>query len=380
MAGIYVHIPFCKQACYYCDFHFSTSLALREKIVLAIGTEIRLQREYLKEEDEIQTIYFGGGTPSLLSGKEIRFMLDTIHETFSVSPDTEVTLEANPDDLSTEKLRELKDTGINRLSIGIQSFDDAILKSLNRAHDSQMAKSCVNNAYDLGFQNISIDLIYAIPQQDHALWNKNIEIALALRPQHISSYSLTIEEKTVFGRWAAKGKIKPADDDFAATQLQILVDRLEMESYEQYEISNFSKPGFQSRHNSNYWKDKAYLGVGPSAHSYNRVSRQYNVLNNYSYVRSVTALKIPATHEILTREDKINEYLLTTLRTSWGSNLVKLRAEFGFDLEAAHGPYIRSLLERKFAFIENETLLLTKTGRLLADKIASDLFVIPPNA
>lgn len=380
MAGIYVHIPFCKQACYYCDFHFSTSLALREKIVLAIGTEIRLQREYLKEEDEIQTIYFGGGTPSLLSGKEIRFMLDTIHETFSVSPDTEVTLEANPDDLSTEKLRELKDTGINRLSIGIQSFDDAILKSLNRAHDSQMAKSCVNNAYDLGFQNISIDLIYAIPQQDHALWNKNIEIALALRPQHISSYSLTIEEKTVFGRWAAKGKIKPADDDFAATQLQILVDRLEMESYEQYEISNFSKPGFQSRHNSNYWKDKAYLGVGPSAHSYNRVSRQYNVLNNYSYVRSVTALKIPATHEILTREDKINEYLLTTLRTSWGSNLVKLRAEFGFDLEAAHGPYIRSLFERKFAFIENETLLLTKTGRLLADKIASDLFVIPPNA
>lgn len=380
MAGIYVHIPFCKQACYYCDFHFSTSLALREKIVLAIGTEIRLQREYLKEEDEIQTIYFGGGTPSLLSGKEIRFMLDTIHETFSVSPDAEVTLEANPDDLSTEKLRELKDTGINRLSIGIQSFDDAILKSLNRAHDSQMAKSCVNNAYDLGFQNISIDLIYAIPQQDHALWNKNIEIALALRPQHISSYSLTIEEKTVFGRWAAKGKIKPADDDFAATQLQILVDRLEMESYEQYEISNFSKPGFQSRHNSNYWKDKAYLGVGPSAHSYNRVSRQYNVLNNYSYVRSVTALKIPATHEILTREDKINEYLLTTLRTSWGSNLVKLRAEFGFDLEAAHGPYIRSLFERKFAFIENETLLLTKTGRLLADKIASDLFVIPPNA
>ncbi|MDH4090166.1 MAG: radical SAM family heme chaperone HemW [Cyclobacteriaceae bacterium] len=377
MAGIYVHIPFCKQACYYCDFHFSTSLALRDKILLAIANEIGLQRAYLKEEDEIQTIYFGGGTPSILSGKEIRFILDTIYDTFLVSPDAEVTLEANPDDLSTEKLRELKNTGINRLSIGIQSFDDVILKSLNRAHDSQLAKSCVNNAYEIGFQNISIDLIYAIPQQDHALWNKNIEMALALRPQHISSYALTIEEKTVFGRWAAKGKIETVDDDFAASQLQILVDRLEIESYEQYEISNFSKPGFHSRHNSNYWKDKAYLGVGPSAHSYNRVSRQYNVLNNYSYVRSIAALKIPATLEILTREDKINEYLLTTLRTSWGSNLAKLRAEFGFDLEAVHGPYIRSLLEHKFAFIENETLLLTKKGRLLADKIASDLFIIP---
>ncbi len=262
------------------------------------------------------------------------------------------------------------------MSIGIQSLDDVILKSLNRAHDSSMARSCVNDAHELGFHNISIDLIYAIPQQDHTLWNKNIEGVLALRPQHISAYSLTIEDKTVFGRWAAQGKIKAADDDFAATQLQILVDRLEVEHYNQYEISNFSKPGFQSRHNSNYWKDKIYLGVGPSAHSYDRESRQYNVLNNYSYLRSITAQTIPATRETLTREDKINEYLMTTLRTSWGSDMAKLRADFGFDLEEVQGPYIRSLLERNFAVIENDILRLTKTGKLLADKIAADLFVM----
>lgn len=377
MAGIYIHIPFCKQACYYCDFHFSTNQKQRLKIIEAIETEIRIQKEYLKGE-VIQTIYFGGGTPSLLSERELYLILQAIHKNFSISPTKEVTLEANPDDLTKEKLKEFKDAGINRLSIGIQSFDDAVLKSLNRAHDSRMAKRCVNNAYEAGFNNLSIDLIYALPDQDDNCWKKNIDEALTLKPQHISSYALTIEEKTVFGRWAAQGKIKTVDDDLAATQLQILVNSLEKESYEQYEVSNFSQPGFQSQHNSNYWKAKQYLGVGPSAHSYNGLSRQYNISNNSVYLNSILDQKIPATLEILTREDKINEYLLTTLRTSWGTNLAKLRQEFGFDLETDHREYIRSLQESKLAIVENHTLRLTKAGKLLADKIASDLFVLAP--
>jgi len=375
MAGLYVHIPFCKQACYYCDFHFSTNQENRDKIVHAIGTEINLQKEYLRGE-EIQTVYFGGGTPSLLSHRELSFILHAIHKTLSLSPTPEVTLEANPDDLTKEKLRDLKEAGINRLSIGIQSFDDVILKSLNRAHNAEMAKRCVHNAQEAGFNNLSLDLIYAMPQQDDIIWKKNIDEVLTLRPQHISSYALTIEEKTVYGRWAAQGKIRAVEDDLAAMQLQLLVDTLEKESYEQYEVSNFSQPGFQSQHNSNYWKDKKYLGVGPSAHSYNGVSRQYNISNNHIYLNSIADQKIPATLEILTREDKINEYLLTTLRTSWGANLAKLRQEFAFDLAADHREYIISLQESKLATLENETLVLTKAGKLLADKIASDLFVL----
>lgn len=377
MAGLYVHIPFCKQACYYCDFHFSTSQERREEVVHTIGVEIILQKHYLAGET-IETIYFGGGTPSLLSKGELCYLIETIQKTFSILPSPEVTLEANPDDLTKEKLSILKDAGINRLSIGIQSFDDFILKSLNRVHDSRMAKRCVKSAHEAGFNNLSLDLMYAIPQQDDNLWKKNIDEVLALNPQHISSYALTIEEKTVFGRLATHGKIMAVEDDFAATQLQILVDRLETAGYEQYEVSNFSQPGFQSQHNGNYWKEKKYLGVGPSAHSYNGISRQYNISNNHIYLNSILDQKIPATLEILTREDKINEYLLTTLRTSWGANLMKLRQVFEFDLEAEHGEYIRTLQQRKLAVVENETLLLTKAGKLLADKIASDLFILAP--
>jgi oxygen-independent coproporphyrinogen-3 oxidase len=377
MAGIYIHIPFCTQACHYCDFHFSTNQVKRLEIIKAMEREISLQKEYL-EGEEIQTVYFGGGTPSLLSESELDIVLQAIHKNFSLSPTRELTLEANPDDLTREKLREFKKAGINRLSIGIQSFDDGILKLLNRVHDSGMAKSSVNNAHEAGFNNLSVDLIYAIPQQDDNRWKKNIDEVLILKPKHISAYALTIEEKTVFGHWAAQGKIKAVDDDLAAIQLQILVDFLEKGNYEQYEVSNFSQPGFQSLHNSNYWKDKKYLGVGPSAHSYNGVSRQYNMSNNRGYLNSILDHKIPATLEILTREDKINEYLLTTLRTSWGTNLAKLRRDFGVDLETNHSAYIRSLQENKLAILENHTLLLTKAGKLLADKIASDLFVLAP--
>ncbi len=375
MAGIYVHIPFCKQACYYCDFHFSTNQTKQEEIVHAIVAEIGMQKEYLNGEP-IETIYLGGGTPSLLAERELSIIFQAIHKNYSVKSEAEVTLEANPDDLSVGKLRELRNAGVNRLSIGIQSFDDGILKSLNRAHDSNMARNCVHEVHYAGFDNISIDLIYAIPEQDDKLWKANIHEALLLKPQHISSYALTLEEKTVFGRWVKQGKMKALDEDLAATQLNILVDTLENSGYEQYEVSNFSQPGFRSQHNSSYWRNEKYLGVGPSAHSYNGESRQYNISNNTQYLNAILKQQIPATHEILSREDKINEYLLTTLRTSWGTDLEKLRREYKFDLLAENSFYIQALQDSQFATLENDMLVLTKTGKLLADKIASDLFAV----
>ncbi|MBT1699832.1 radical SAM family heme chaperone HemW [Fulvivirgaceae bacterium PWU4] len=375
MAGIYIHIPFCKQACHYCDFHFSTSTAIRQELLNAMSDELLLQRHYLYGE-KVETIYFGGGTPSLLGADELNLLLKPVNTLFTVAPDAEVTLEANPDDLTPSRLAELRQLGINRLSIGIQSFQDSVLKFLNRAHDATAAMQCVGQARQAGFQNISIDLIYAIPGQADEAWQANIDAALKLAPEHISSYSLTIEEKTAFGRWAAQGKLKAADDDLAAKQLEMLVATLEREGYEQYEVSNFSKPGYQSRHNSSYWKQQRYLGIGPSAHSYDKVSRQYNVSNNHQYVRSMKEGRIPFEREVLSTEDHVNEYLLTTLRTQWGSDLEKLKQEYGYDVLGQHGGLINDLLARKLAVVERNFLKLTRTGRLLADKISSDLFLI----
>ena len=375
MAGIYLHIPFCKQACYYCDFHFSTSLETKNELVKAISRELILQKDYVKGE-AINTIYFGGGTPSLLSEEELKMLFDTIYKNYIVNPAAEITLEANPDDLDVSNLKQFYSAGVNRLSIGIQSFDDNVLRFLNRAHDSIAAKSCVNEARSIGFKNISIDLIYAIPGQGDIAWKNNIKQALDLSPEHISSYSLTIEDKTVFGRWAATGKLKITEDEIAATQLEILTEQLEAAGFEQYEISNFSRQGFESKHNSSYWKQEKYLGVGPSAHSYNERSRQYNINNNAAYTRSLKQNIIPFTLETLAVEDKINDYLLTTLRTHWGTDLKKMQALYGYDLLADHQQYIESLCSQKLATLENDTLLLTKRGKLLADKIASDLFVL----
>lgn len=376
MAGIYLHIPFCKQACYYCDFHFSTNLSTKRELVEAIARELTLQKDYVNGE-RINTIYLGGGTPSMLDAEELELLFTTIRKNFSVNEAAEITLEANPDDLSLPRLRQLRSQGVNRLSIGIQSFDDKVLQFLNRAHNGQSAVTCVEEARDAGFQNISIDLIYAIPGQDDEAWKQNIVQAIRLSPEHISSYSLTIEDKTVFGRWAATGKLKVTEDDIAATQLETLVTLLEAADFAQYEVSNFARPGFESKHNSSYWKQERYLGVGPSAHSYNESSRQYNISNNAAYVRSMQQNIIPFTLESLTREDKINDFLLTTLRTQWGTDLKKLQQLYQYDLLADHRQYIESLCEQKFALLRNDTLLLTKSGKLLADKIASDLFMLP---
>ena len=375
MAGIYIHIPFCKQACHYCDFHFSTNTSKQAQLLQAIGNELIIQKHYLGEE-KINTLYFGGGTPSMLLTEEVNNILRIIFKNFDVAPSAEITLEANPDDLISTKLLDFKKIGINRLSIGIQSFDDAVLKFLNRVHDSTLAISSFQNARDAGFENISIDLMYALPGQDLKDWKKNIDRALSLNPNHISAYSLTIEEKTVFGKWAADKKIKTRSDDASAQELLLLIDELEGGGFEHYEVSNFSKPGYISKHNSSYWKGEKYLGVGPSAHSYNGISRQYNISNNHLYCKALESGQIPATIETLSREDKINDFLLTTLRTSWGTDLKKLANEHQYDLLTIHANYVQKLVENGYASLTNETLILTKSGRLLADKIASDLFMM----
>jgi oxygen-independent coproporphyrinogen-3 oxidase len=373
MAGLYIHIPFCKQACYYCDFHFSTDQRHRSDLIVAIAKEIELQKNYLNNET-LRTIYFGGGTPSLCSREEISFILETIYSMFPVGDLAEVTLEANPDDLSNEKLLELKKAGINRLSIGVQSFDDDVLRFLNRAHSSAHAAACLRHARSVGFENISLDLIYAIPDQNTAAWRKNVEEALSYSPEHVSSYSLTIEEKTVFGNLQNKGRFPMISEDVSAEQFEVLMEMMDHAQYDHYEISNFSKPGYHSRHNSSYWQQENYLGIGPSAHSYNGVSRQANVRNNTLYTQAIHRAEVPFEREELTRANQINEYILTTLRTSRGADLEKLNSDWHFDLRKKKAVYLSSLVDRGYASVDSGILKLTRTGKLLADKIAVDLF------
>ncbi len=376
MAGIYIHIPFCKQACYYCDFHFSTNQQYRGELVNAIRKEIELQKNYL-DQQLIETVYFGGGTPSLLHTHELRSILETIQSNFILTKNPEVTLEANPDDLDSSTLEDLFKIGINRLSIGIQSFHNELLTFLHRAHDSSSAVACIKSAREAGFKNISIDLIYGIPGERDEMWVSDIQQAIDLEPEHISCYSLTIEEKTVFGKWSAAGKLKAVDDEVAARHLEILIEELERAGFEHYEISNFSKPGFQSQHNSSYWKQAHYLGIGPSAHSYNGTSRQFNISNNSLYVKAIERGEIPFEKEVLSREDQVNEYILTSLRTQWGTNLKQVYSLFGYDILKEHDTYLAQLFERGLAVLEGDLLLLTRKGKLLADRISSDLFTLP---
>jgi oxygen-independent coproporphyrinogen-3 oxidase len=377
MAGLYLHIPFCKQACHYCDFHFSTRLDSKGLLTQALSVELELQRDYLKGEI-IGTVYFGGGTPSLLSGVEWELIFSSIHKNFSVEQGVEITVEANPDDLTNEKLLSLKGFGVNRLSIGIQSLDDEVLKSLNRSHDSIQAIKSIKTARKLGFSNINVDLIYAIPGREISLLQKDIDQLLSLEPEHISAYSLTIEEKTVFGNWAAKGRFIPETESENARQFELVMDKLAQAGFEQYEISNYARTGFQSQHNSSYWKQKKYLGIGPSAHSFNGKQRQANVSSNPAYIKSLTAGKLPATIETLSREDNINEYIMTTLRTMWGCDADYLKSMFDYDLLKNQEVYISHTKETGLITQTGNVLQLTRAGKMLADKIASDLFIVQP--
>jgi len=375
MSGIYIHIPFCKQACHYCDFHFSTSLQNKNTFLLALKKEIELRKDYLIG-NKISTIYFGGGTPSLLSLKEISDIFDSLTNYFSIDADAEITLEANPDDLTKEKIKELKRTPINRLSIGIQSFFDEDLKLMNRVHDSAEAKASVKFAQEAGFKNITIDLIYGIPTLTNENWKKNIATAFSLNVQHISAYCLTVEPKTAFADFVKKGKIKNVDEQKSAEHFEIMIAEMKINGFYQYEISNFCKEGFYSRHNSSYWKQEHYLGLGPSAHSFDGVSRQWNIANNNSYTQSLKKNEILFEKEILTKEQRYNEYILTSLRTMWGTDLDYIKNNLGNDLlnyclEEAK----LYLLSGNLKQMENK-LYLTDKGKLFADKIASDLFKV----
>jgi oxygen-independent coproporphyrinogen III oxidase len=372
MAGLYIHIPFCKQACHYCDFHFSTNQKLRTQLCESIAKELKLQVSYLDGEP-LETIYFGGGTPSVLSSTEIGIIFSAIHTNFIVANDAEITLEANPDDLSKEKLVELRQASFNRLSIGIQSFNDATLKFFNRAHSSKEAMECVELAYQEGFTNLSLDLIYAVPGQKPGHWQKDIEKALALKPQHISAYSLTIEEKTAFGQWKRNGKIVPVDENGSAKDFELLMDLLHASNYEHYEISNFCQPGFYSKHNSSYWKQKKYLGVGPSAHSFNGDSRQFNISNNTLYLKSIDQGQLPFEKEVLTRDNKINEYIFTSLRTQWGCDINYLEEKFDYNLKTTR--QLEQLIDQQLLNLNGSIVKLTRRGKLLADQIAVDLFI-----
>lgn len=375
---LYLHIPFCKQACHYCDFHFSTSLGQKSALVDALCTEIRLQKNYLPAQP-LETIYFGGGTPSLLTESELAQLFTTIHTQFTVSPTAEITLEANPDDLSAEKLQMLR-RYVNRLSIGIQTFDEVTLRWMNRAHTATEAEACVWLAREAGFENISVDLIYGIPSRDPSRWQADLQNVLALNVPHISAYALTIEPDTAFGRWQQKGKLPPADEAVAAEQFEELTKALTNAGYEHYEISNFArhgdaKPGHYARHNTAYWQRRPYLGIGPSAHSYTGHSRQYNVANNTRYIAAIRQDTLPVTVEELTPADQVNEYLLTGLRTQWGCSLAELNALLGANFVQTQARDLETMYAAGWLVNEGDRLRLSTAGKLFADRVAATLFV-----
>jgi oxygen-independent coproporphyrinogen-3 oxidase len=374
MSGIYIHIPFCKQACHYCDFHFSTSIKKKEEMVLALAKEIRMRKNE-SENEVVETIYFGGGTPSVLTSEEINFLIQEVYKNYKVVENPEITLEANPDDLSTERILELSKSKINRLSIGIQSFFEDDLKMMNRAHDSAEAKKCLEEATKY-FDNISIDLIYGVPGMDNEKWKKNIETALSFGIPHISSYALTVEPKTALKKLIQTGKITAPQDEVAQEHFMILVEMLEANGFIHYELSNFGKKNYFSKNNSAYWLGKKYIGIGPSAHSYDGVSRSWNVSNNPIYLKSILENKLPNEVEVLSIADHYNEYVMTGLRTIWGVSLERVEKEFGMEYLDYLTKQARKFLDDELLFIKNDILKPTKKGKFLTDGIASDLFYL----
>lgn len=387
MSGLYIHIPFCRQACHYCDFHFSTGMGKKEAMVSALQKELELRKDEFKDE-EVQTIYFGGGTPSVLDADEIGQIIKTVYTNYKVIENPEISLEANPDDLtentisprtqSSGLLEAYKNTGINRLSIGIQSFFDEDLKLMNRAHSSRQAMESLSKATRL-FDNISVDLIYGLPHMDNDRWKQNIEKVLSFNIPHISSYALTVEPKTALAVFIEKGIVMPLDDGAAQQHFHILLETLEASGYIGYEISNFGKPGYFSENNTAYWQGKKYMGIGPSAHSYDGKRRGWNINNNPKYIRSIENNELPMEIEVLSKTDRYNEYIMTGLRTIWGVSLSRVESEFGKRYHTYLLQQVEKHVEEHLLYIDKDTLLTTKKGKFLADGIASDLFMIKLN-
>jgi len=374
MSGIYIHIPFCKQACHYCDFHFSTSLKKKDQLVFALVKELELRKDEF-ENQTLDTIYFGGGTPSLLSIDQLDLLIDSIHKNYKVSSKPEITLEANPDDLSLDNIKILSQSTINRLSIGVQSFFETDLKLMNRAHNADEAKQCLEEATKY-FDNISIDLIYGIPGLTHDNWIQNIETALSFNIPHISSYALTVEPKTALASFIKKGIMEPVDDDLSQEQFHILIEKLDSKGFVHYELSNFGKPDYFSKNNSAYWQGKSYLGIGPSAHSFNGKERSWNIRNNVKYIKAIEEGILPIEVETLSKTDKYNEYVMTGLRTIWGVSLKKVEYDFGIMFKKYLLEQAQKHIEQDLLYLENDKLLVTKKGKFLSDGIASDLFKI----
>ncbi len=373
MAGIYIHVPFCKQACNYCNFHFSTNLALQNDFTEALLKEIELRRTYLVNEP-IETIYFGGGTPSLLPLPAIRDILNSIYRNFSISADPEISLESNPDNMTMSHLKAWKESGINRLSIGVQSFFKDDLVWMNRAHDAIQSVKAVKDAITAGFENFSLDLIYGLPELTDEKWNENLRKAISLSPSHISCYALTVEPKTALYKMIQMKKTADIQPEKQAGQFLIGIQLLEAAGFEHYEISSFSKPGRRSRHNSSYWQSKKYLGLGPAAHSFDGASRQWNISNNAIYIRSLMEGKLNMESENLLPMDLLNEYILTSLRTMEGLDLQKVSNQFGNEKSLSLENSAKKFIESKKIERKKEKLVLTNSGKLFADGIASSLF------
>ena len=373
---IYLHIPFCKQKCSYCNFHFSTSFSLKDEMLSAIKKEIQLRHNEL-ENKTLKSLYFGGGTPSVLSVDEIKSLIDEIQKYFSFDNNIEITLESNPDDLNKNFLKELSKTEINRLSIGTQSFFDEDLKLMNRAHNASEAESSIKRAQDFGLVNISIDLIYGSPTSNFEIWKDNLSKTIELQVPHVSSYALTVEPKTALEKWIENGKVSSPEETEQNQEFYYMKDFLKDNGFDHYEISNFGKPGFHSKHNSAYWKSEPYLGIGPSAHSYNgHLERSWNIANNPIYIKNLNQNILPKEKEILTEKDRFNEMIMIGLRTIWGVDLNRINQNFSSEVIDYLNQEIKSKIESGILEIENNYLKIPEKHWFLADGIASDLFIV----
>jgi len=374
MASIYIHIPFCKQACHYCDFHFSTTMGKKEEMITAIISELEMRKAEF-ENDEVSNLYFGGGTPSVLNTAEIEQIIDACYAHYKIQEDPEITLEANPDDLTEQKIRELAASPINRLSIGVQSFYEEDLKLMNRAHNAQEAIDCLRLTR-ASFPNSSLDLIYGIPGMSNERWEENIDKALALDLPHISAYALTVEPKTALENFIKKGIVPPVEDEVAQEHHELLIRKMEAAGYENYEFSNFAKPGYHSRNNTAYWQGKKYIGIGPSAHSYNGKRRAWNINNNPKYIKAIAAGELPQEVEELSLTDQYNEYVMTRLRTQYGVSLLEIKTQYGERFYNYFLEHAQKHIEEHLLFIEEDRVYVSKKGKFLSDGIASDLFIL----
>lgn len=374
MSAVYFHIPFCKQACHYCNFHFSTSTHYRDKMLAAMEKEIQLRHGELPQ-GPLNSIYFGGGTPSLLSPKEIDRLLHATRQYFTWSPQIEISLEMNPDDNQPGYLSALKKAGINRLSIGVQSFFDEELTTMHRAHSAQEAYLLLDEVKKT-FVNYSLDLIYGMPQSDLQRWQSNIDIALSFSPPHISSYALTVEPNTALAKFVNNGQVTLIDESLVAEQFALLVEQLEANGYDHYEISNFGKPQFYSVNNTAYWQGKPYLGIGPSAHSYTHPVRSWNVANNQKYMKLLQGDTLPLEREKLSQVDQYNEYIMTGLRTQWGVDSREIEKRFGPKFVDLFERQLEEHLKRRNLFWDGYAVKVSRQARFLVDGIASDLFLL----